>query len=216
MGVRHTTLSSLNATTSSTGDDFSKDILEADPQLSAVYKVDRYLFPGSGRMMRTFRLKHKQNNCQVVVKLMWLTQEELQPEGDTTHPEGTSLRRSTTTPPSSGNASSSAMALEGRLHQQQQELIRIQQSLQEEPHMAPFLYWFVGSYRPLAMNSVRPAILLRPYFYTTLSDRLASRPFLTHVRILVLLNDVHQDILDSVYQDLPVRVFFLMLPLPFP
>ena len=57
-------------------------------------------------------------------------------------------------------------------------------------HEAPFLYWFVGPYRPYAMNSVRPAVLLRPYFYTTLSDRLASRPFLTHVRFCVLCHCV--------------------------
>jgi hypothetical protein len=183
MGVRHTTLASLNATTSSTGDDFFKDILESDPQLSAVYQVDRYLFPGSGRMMRTFRLKHKQNNCQAVVKLMWLTQEELQSVDDKKQDSSERRRTSTPTPPSSGNATSSVMALEGRLQQQQQELTKIQQALQGEPHMAPFLYWFVGPYRQYAMNSVRPAILLRPYFYTTLSDRLASRPFLTHVRI---------------------------------
>jgi phosphoinositide-3-kinase, regulatory subunit 4 len=165
MGVRHTTLASLNATSSSTGDDFSKDILEVDPWLSSVYQVDRYLFPGSGRMMRTFRLKHKQNGSQVVAKLMWLTQEEL--DGNNTADDGNS---------------SSSVALEARLHQQQRDLTTIQQALQGEPHMAPFLYWFVGPYRPYAMNSVRPAILLRPHFYTTLSDRLASRPFLTHVR----------------------------------
>jgi len=32
--------------------------------------------------------------------------------------------------------------------------------------------------------TVRPAVLIRPHFYTTLSDRLASRPFLTHVEKL--------------------------------
>lgn len=174
MGIRHTTLASLNATTSSTGDDFSKDILEADPRLAAVYQVDRYLFPGSGRMMRTFRLKHKQNGSQVVVKLMWLTQEELmlEQEGDAAASSGGGAAE-TATP---------TTALEHKLQQQQQELSKIQQALHGEPHMAPFLYWFVGAYRPYAMNTVRPAILMRPHFYTTLSDRLASRPFLTHVR----------------------------------
>ncbi|KAG7353916.1 NB-ARC domain containing protein [Nitzschia inconspicua] len=179
MGVRHTTLASLNATTSSTGDDFSKDILEADPQLASVYQVDRYLFPGSGRMMRTFRLKHKQNGSSVVVKLMWLTPEELKQEED-------GEETTTTANTSDGN---SCEALEQKLQQQQRDLRKIHQSLHGEPHMAPFSYWFVGPYRLYAMNSVRPAILLRPHFYSTLSDRLASRPFLTHVEKLWI---VHQ------------------------
>ncbi len=176
MGVRHTTLASLNATTSSTGDDFSRDILESDPQLASVYQVDRYLFPGSGRMMRTFRLKHKQNGSTVVVKLMWLAQEELREDRDTNQ-----SKTATATTHDHGPSASSSSLLESRLQQQQHELDRIQKALQGEPHMAPFLYWFVGPYRPYAMSTVRPAILVRPHFYTTLSDRLASRPFLTHV-----------------------------------
>lgn len=162
MGVRHTTLASLNANT--TGDD-SASILESDPQLSEIYAIDRYLYPGSGRMTRTFSLKNKQNGSIVVVKFLWLTQEELREDGD-------------------GSTNNTAdAALEPRLQQQQQELERIRNALQGNTHVAPFLYWFVGPYRQYNMSTVRPSILLRPHFYTTLSDRLASRPFLTHVSV---------------------------------
>lgn len=165
MGVRHTTLASLNANT--TGGD-SAAILESDPLLSNSYTIDRYLYPGSGRMTRTFSLKNKQNGSIVVVKFLWLTHDELKEDGD----DGGG-------PPS--NVADAA--LEPRLQQQQQELARIRQALQGDTHVAPFLYWFVGSYRQYNMNTVRPSILVRPHFYTTLSDRLASRPFLTHVSV---------------------------------
>lgn len=167
MGVRHTTLASLNANT--TGDD-TASILESDPQLSEIYSIDRYLYPGSGRMTRTFSLKNKQNGSIVVVKFLWLTQEELK-EDDNGSGNNNNNNNSTDT------------MLEPRLQQQQQELERIRQALQGDTHVAPFLYWFVGPYRQYNMNSVRPSILLRPHFYTTLSDRLASRPFLTHVSV---------------------------------
>jgi hypothetical protein len=163
MGVRHTTLASA-----STGNEhFSRDVLEADASLASMYDIDRYLYPGSGRMTRTFRLKHKENGSTVVVKFMWLTQGELKEDGA-----------------SSTTDSSPTAPLEPRLREQQQELERIRQALHGETHVAPFLYWFVGPYRPHNLNTVRPALLVRPHFYTTLSDRLASRPFLNNVSFL--------------------------------
>jgi phosphoinositide-3-kinase regulatory subunit 4 len=161
MGARHTTLASLSATTGE--ENFSREILESDPHLSALYDVDRYLFPGSGRMMRTFRLRHKQNGSTVVAKLLWVTREDEEDQD-----------------------------LATRLQAQQEELGRIQQSLRGVPHMAPFLYWHVGPHRPKFNMNVRPAILLRPHFYTTLSDRLASRPFLTHVEKLWIVYQLLQ------------------------
>lgn len=178
MGARHTTLASLSATIGE--ENFSREILESDQYLSTQYDVDRYLFPGSGRMMRTFRLKHKQNGSTVVAKLMWVT-----PEEETEHDDNE-------------KKAGQQQDLETRLQSHQDELVRILQSLTGMAHMAPFLYWHVGPYRPKFNMNVRPTILLRPHFYTTLSDRLASRPFLTHVeklwiiyQLLHALDEVH-------------------------
>eukprot|EP00536_Pseudo-nitzschia_multiseries_P004879 jgi/Psemu1/189189/e_gw1.85.111.1 len=170
MGARHSSTSaayyhnrSLAEGPTTSGDDdgglqFAREILEScDPQLAEQYAVDGYLFPGSGRMMRTFRLRHKTNGSRVVVKLMWV------------------------------------------LYVQKRELARVFRALRNHPHTAPFLYWKAGPevLRPNTI-AVRPAVLLRPYFYTTLSDRLASRPFLTHVeklwivyQLLQALDDLH-------------------------
>jgi phosphoinositide-3-kinase regulatory subunit 4 len=65
------------------------------------------------------------------------------------------------------------------VEEQRQELIRIKKALAGNPHMATFT-WFMGA----EVNNRRPIVLLRPYFYTTLSDRLASRPWLDPVEKL--------------------------------
>lgn len=140
MGASHTTLTSTAAADEGVPD------LEGE---FGMYAVDQHLFPGSGRMMRTFRLKHKQNSSTVVLKSMWVLQEH-------------------------------AEEIQGH----QQELERIQKALEGQTHVAPFLYWSVGDYRQKNLQTVRPIQLLRPHMYTTLSDRLASRPFLTHVEKL--------------------------------
>ncbi|KAL3916409.1 MAG: hypothetical protein SGARI_007962, partial [Bacillariaceae sp.] len=145
MGVRHTTLASLNANTT-TGDDSAAILLESDEKLASLYSIDRYLYPGSGRMTRTFSLKNKQNGSIVVVKFMWLTQEELREEDG-------GVSENATTADNNNN-------MEPRLQQQQAELQRIQQALQGDTHAAPFLYWFVGPYRQYNTNTVRPAILV--------------------------------------------------------
>jgi phosphoinositide-3-kinase regulatory subunit 4 len=215
MGNNHTTLASIHATSTTTaaastlgaavagggGDDGSnsgaelplaQEIIDAaDPQLSSVFKIDKYLVPGSGRMMRTFRLKNKQNGSAVVVKVMWVVMAT----------DSNSSVNNNSTGGNSSSASSMASKIptsttdgsdEGRvlIQTQQRELARIYAALIGKPHMAPFLYWKVGDAKSLPPPSriqqmtMRPAVLIRPHFYTTLSDRLASRPFLTHVEKL--------------------------------
>lgn len=237
MGARHSSTSaayyhnrSLVTGPTTGGDDdggrqFAQEILEScDPKLAEQYNIDGYLFPGSGRMMRTFRLRHKKNGSLVVVKLMWVTfdfdDEDQEPENDqeTDHP-GTSSSGATATDTTTrvNSASSAANATGARsiatkwngLHAQQRELLHVLKSLKGKSHTAPFLYWKAGpeTFRPDYTNNsgnaiaVRPALLLRPYFYTTLSDRLASRPFLTHVeklwivyQLLRALDDLHSGV----------------------
>ena len=113
------------------------------------YDIDRPLVPGSGRMMKTFQLRHKQNQTAVVLKATWVPQEH--------SPE---------------------------IESQRKELERIKSALAGQPHVAPFLYWSVGEYKQKNLQTIQPIHLLRPYTHTTLSDRLASRPFLTHVEKL--------------------------------
>lgn len=144
MGASHTTLASTSA-----GGDVGAPELEGD--ILGAYAMDSPLFPASGRMMRTFRLRHKQNSSTIVLKTMWVTSD-----------------------------------LERLVTQQKEELARIQEAVKGQPHVAPFLFWSVGNYRPKPGTStmVRQINMLRPHLYTTLSDRLASRPFLTHVEKL--------------------------------
>lgn len=164
MGASHTTLASASgdegilpdlegvAPGSSTSNSTSQTNA-AKHDLSAYY-VDQPLFPGSGRMMRTFRLRHKQNASAVILKTMFVSKEQ-----------------------------------ENLVTEQEQELRRILDALAGQAHVAPFLYWNLGPYKqkPMGNNmpaTVRQASLLRPCMYTTLSDRIASRPFLTHVEKL--------------------------------
>ena len=230
MGARHSSTSaayyhnrSLVTGPATGGDDdggrqFAQEILEAcDPQLAEQYAVDRYLFPGSGRMMRTFRLRHKKNGSLVVVKLMWVTFdfeiEDSDPEDDSQMDDpntgergGTNAAANSRTNTNSASRDSTTIAKRNPLYIQQRELLRVFRALQRNSHTAPFLYWKAGpeTFRPNYTNNsgnsiaVRPALLLRPYFYTTLSDRLASRPFLTHVeklwivyQLLRALDDLH-------------------------
>ena len=234
MGARHSSTSaayyhnrSLVEGPATSGDDdggrqFAQEILEScDPHLLEQYSIDGYLFPGSGRMMRTFRLRHKKNASLVVVKLMWVTF-DFDDEDDDHGPEddqeidqhgtsdnggtntGAATRSNVTT--TSTTRDKTKMAKVDALYVQQRELLRVFRVLQNNSHTAPFLYWKAGpeTFRPNFTNNsgnaiaVRPAVLLRPYFYTTLSDRLASRPFLTHVeklwivyQLLRALDDLH-------------------------
>jgi phosphoinositide-3-kinase regulatory subunit 4 len=130
MGANHTTLSA-------TADDVRTLLPE--------YHVEERLYPGSGRMMRTFRLSHKETSSLVVAKVMWTT-----------------------------------AADEALLQQQKLELERIQEALRQtqDTHVAPFVFWKLGN--PVGMN--RAVALVRNHTYTTLSDRLESRPFLTNIR----------------------------------
>lgn len=148
MGASHGTLSSTSAQ--------QQEENGAILQLQG-YTVEQRLYPGSGRMMQTYRLKQtnndtsqKQNSSALVVcKTMLVSQED-----------------------------------ETLLQQQEEELKRIKSALEGQSHVAPFLQWHVGDYSKTTTPWIRPVYLVRPHVYTTLSDRLASRPFLTHVEKL--------------------------------
>lgn len=137
MGANHTTLSA-------TVDDVSTLLPE--------YNVEERLYPGSGRMMRTFRLSHKETSSLVVAKVMWTT-----------------------------------AADDTLLQQQKLELERIQEALRQtkDTHVAPFVFWKLGN--PTATMN-RAVALVRNHTYTTLSDRLESRPFLTNIEKLYIIH----------------------------
>ena len=165
MGASHTTL----ASTSAGGDEGFLPELDAglpgnaannSAQTNAAkhdlsaYSLDVPLFPGSGRMMRTFRLRHKLNGSKVTLKTMYVSKEH-----------------------------------ESLVIEQEKELKRIVEALAGQPHVAPFIYWSIGPYRQKHLSNNLPTMtrqvsLLRSHMYTTLSDRIASRPFLTHVEKL--------------------------------
>jgi phosphoinositide-3-kinase regulatory subunit 4 len=178
MGASHTTLASTSsvggeegilpelesaAPTNNAGNNNNNNAQTsgAKHDLSA-YSLDQPLFPGSGRMMRTFRLRHKQNGSAAILKTMYVSKEH-----------------------------------ETLANEQEQELKRILQALHGMPHVTPFLYWSLGPYKPKPSSNNVPAMvrqvsLLRPHMYTTLSDRLASRPFLTHVEKLWIVYQLLQ------------------------
>lgn len=74
-----------------------------------------------------------------------------------------------------------------------EELERIKKALKGQKHVAPYLQWIHGD--PNRKSPSRPLYLLRPHFYTTLSDRIASRPWLTSIEKLWIF----QQILESVH-----------------
>jgi phosphoinositide-3-kinase regulatory subunit 4 len=223
MGARHSSTSSayyhnrslVTGPAAGGGEDggrqFAQEILEScDPQLAEQYSVDGYLYPGSGRMMRTFRLRHKKNGSLVVVKLMWVTfdfdDDDHEPEDDRELDPRSNGSNGGIPPNATTRMSTAQSRGTAGLQGQQRELLRVFRALKRNSHMSPFLYWKAGpeTFRPNYTNNsgnaiaIRPAILLRPYFYTTLSDRLASRPFLTHVeklwivyQLLRALDDLH-------------------------
>ena len=138
MGANHTTLSSTP---------------EDAAALLPDYNVEERLYPGSGRMMRTFRLSNKDTRSPtslVVAKCMWTTSED-----DTL------------------------------LQEQKIELERIQEALKGQLHVAPFFFWKLGT--PMITNQ-RAVALVRNHTYTTLSDRLESRPFLNNIEKLYIIH----------------------------
>ena len=132
-------------------------------ELATLYNMESMLYPGSGRMMRTMTCRHKTNKSLMVLKSMWVSKE---------HEEDVDAA--------------------------QKELLRIKQALKgHTSHVTPFLFWGVGDYRPpfagqAQSNQIRPVYMVRPYFHTTLSDRLASRPFLTYVEKLWIIYQILQ------------------------
>jgi len=139
------------------------------------YKLEHRLFPGSGRMMKTYQLRHRSNQATAVMKAMWV---------DTVSPTPTPQQLATQSASTSTN--STPLTMLQVLQEQQEELKRIKQALQEEPHVAPFTYWahqteFFANNASNLLRQRQPVYLLRPHLYTTLSDRLASRPFFTAI-----------------------------------
>ena len=157
MGAHH-------STAGTSGEPIDDDYPMDQHAVLSQYKVQHRLFPGSGRMMKTYQLKHKTNEATAVVKALWV---------DASQSEGKQL-----------------------LQEQHDELLRIQAALVDQPHVAPFSYWvhqteFYSTTHNL-LRQRQPVYLLRPYVYTTLSDRLASRPFFTAVEKLWMIHQILQ------------------------
>jgi phosphoinositide-3-kinase regulatory subunit 4 len=136
------------------------------------YKVEHRLVPGSGRMMKTFQLVHQATEATAVCKAMWVMNHSN--NNDTTN--------------------SPTPSLQAVLEQQREELQRIKDALQNQAHVAPFTYWIHQTeFQSTAHNILKqkqPIYLLRPHVYTTLSDRLASRPFFTLVEKLWMIHQL--------------------------
>ena len=122
---------------------------DAVEPLRKEYAFDRRLFPGSGRMMRTFKFSRREDGLPVVAKCMWI--------------RGVSVE------------------------DQQRELEMIKERLSNYDHVAPFDVWKLGELRSVN-NNIRAVALIRNYVYTTLSDRLQSRPFLTNTEKLWIIH----------------------------
>ena len=142
-----------------------EDQLVAPSSMLQDWQVDTPLVPGSGRFMKTYRIRR--DNRTAVLKTGWVVL--------TTTDDSASIMETC-----------------------REELIRLRQVLRDQTHVAPFVAWCVGDdvtrgtggqQQPLP---VRPVYLLRPHFYTTLADRLATRPFLTTAEKLHLSSQLLQ------------------------
>jgi phosphoinositide-3-kinase regulatory subunit 4 len=154
------------------------DSVETHPVLKG-YRVEEGLFPGSGRMMRTFRVNHCTAESTAVLKAMWVV---------------SSSAKQQQAAAAAVDKDKQESEEEDHLESQQKELQRIKEALKDQPHVAPFGAWFVGDARNTRVPTVtvQPVYLLRPHVYTTLSDRLASRPWLHHVEKLWITSQILQ------------------------
>ena len=169
--------------------------------------VECPLLPGSGRTMRSYRVRHVDTGAVVVVRAMVVRYEadgaagagagvagsgsgSAAPE----HPavavasrgggggggdDGTSKRRLPT-----------ESQIRENLRRQEEELAKLRDIASDvggHPNVQTFLHWFAPdpvkaeSYRQAAATFNLPAYLLRPHVHSTLRDRLESRPFLSTI-----------------------------------
>jgi phosphoinositide-3-kinase, regulatory subunit 4 len=179
-----------------------RDTVDNDPVLRGRfgYRIDATLYQGtSGRIMKTFPLRTQRSNsnnattsstadralvgteCTAVAKATWILEQTME--------NNESGFRTTTW-----------------LEEQVRELQRIRKAVQQLPHVAPFSAWFISPEplkstaprntvqsvlmapqrkyylpQPFAPSpvTIRAVCLVRAAVYTTLADRLASRPWLT-------------------------------------
>lgn len=148
MGASHS--SSLTSTSPSSIDP-SLEQMDLSQNLPE-YVMEQRLYPGSGRMTKTFRLRNARFGSFAVVKTMYVSKGHV-------------------------------------LDKEEEELRRIKAALQDQPHVAPFLFWKAGQ-EDRSTSNWRPIYLLRTHVYTTLSDKLASRPFLAQVEKLWIVRQI--------------------------
>ncbi|GAX27287.1 phosphoinositide-3-kinase, regulatory subunit 4 [Fistulifera solaris] len=114
--------------------------------------------------MKSFRLRHRETESTAVLKTCWVLLNNNKENDEI-------------------------------LVQQREELQRIQKSLKGSSCIAPFLaYWsHHETSRPCRTGGFwTPVYLLRPHFYTTLSDRLTCRPWLHSVEKLWIAQQLLQ------------------------
>jgi len=171
--------------------------IETEPVLKRFgFYVEHSLQAGSGRMMKTFQLKRRGPAVEstAVLKAAWILEQQAQP--------------------SSSSDPISELTSASWIEEQRLELQRIKKAVQYQPHVAPFSAWFLGDVKaaprgilqhqsvtteklhPTMPCNVRPAYLLRPAVYTTLADRLASRPWLTTTEKLWITSQILQAVSD--------------------
>ena len=139
------------------------------------------LWPGSGRRMRSYRLKVG------VSRLHPGVDSESLPFTIELCCKSFVLKATTTssTTPSSGDDVWKTVLTDGEA-----ELKRLRSLLSNSnthPHILPYIRWIVGAPSPTSSTnanslvSTRPIHLLRQHVHSSLSDRLVSRPFLTSI-----------------------------------
>jgi WD40 repeat protein/serine/threonine protein kinase len=138
--------------------------------------------PGSGRMFRGFRIRSNEG----VLFICKATVLKFEPEATAT--EG---------------GDSTKQILKGEITRQAAELSRILKAVgnpETHPHVLPYQRWIVSenARRDRPGFTYQPIYLLRQHCFTTLADRLATRPFLTNVekiwiafQILKALQSIH-------------------------
>lgn len=129
-------------------DDSVHDRLATHPSIVLKQcKVEHALLPGSGRILKTFRIRHTTTEAVAVMKTGWILVDEKHHEP----------------------------WLQTQIH----ELKRIREALEGQLHVTPMHQWIVDPPRTFRNGTTwRAVYLFRPHLYTTLQDRIVSRPWM--------------------------------------
>ena len=151
--------------------------------------------PGSGRMLKGFRIRSNEG-VLLICKATVLKFESEAASTAASAGDKINLKKPHLT---------QKQSLQGEITSQAQELARILVAVgnpETHPHILPYQRWIVSENARRDNRSgltYQPIYLLRQHCFTTLADRLATRPFLTNIekmwiiyQILTALDSIHQ------------------------